>query len=103
VKLTNKSKLSLTMGLQSKQMILILGMLMLISLATAEEVSRKANLVQCLGKCGDDVLSCVTGCYSRKVENFLGCAMNCEGADALCMTSCAISLFPPSARPAPLP
>jgi hypothetical protein len=103
VKLTNKSKLSLTMSLQSKQMILILGMLMLISLATAKDVGRKPNLVQCLGKCGDDVLSCVTGCYSRKVDNFLGCALNCEGADALCMTSCASSLMPPFARPVPLP
>ncbi|KEH23507.1 Antimicrobial peptide MBP-1 related (LEM1) [Medicago truncatula] len=84
-------------------MILILGMLMLISLATAEEVGLKANLVQCLSKCGDDVISCVTGCYSRKVENFLGCAMNCEGADALCMTSCASTLMPPSARLVPLP
>lgn len=102
MKLTNKSKLSLTMSLPSKQMILILGMLMLISLATAKEVGLKANLVQCLGKCGDDVLSCVTGCYSWKVGNFLGCAISCEGADVLCMTSCASTLMPPSARPVPL-
>lgn len=83
------------MNLQVKKVIQIIGMLMLISIATAQEVSQIGHLGQCLGKCGDDVFSCVVGCYGRKVVNFLGCAMNCEGANTLCMTDCTSTVLPP--------
>ncbi|GAU17218.1 hypothetical protein TSUD_324210 [Trifolium subterraneum] len=83
------------MSLQGKHVIQILGMLMLISLATANEVSQKENLGQCLGKCGEGVLSCVVGCYNSKLQNFLGCAMKCEGTNTSCMTKCTRTIVPP--------
>lgn len=89
------------MGLQGKQMIQILVVFVLITLGTAQEVE-KGKLGQCLGKCGDDVVSCVVGCHVEKVQNFLGCALKCEGANKLCMSKCASTNIPPiGPHPAP--
>ncbi|XP_020960502.1 uncharacterized protein LOC110263499 [Arachis ipaensis] len=76
------------MGLKGKQAIQILAVLVLISLGMADNAINKIKTGQCLGLCGDDIVSCMIDCYIKDMQHFLNCAMKCENKNNLCMGSC---------------
>lgn len=91
------------MSLEGKQVIQIFVVLVLISLGVAhEDGMNKGKIGQCLGVCGDDIVSCMIDCYVRDFQHFLTCAMKCEDNNNKCMGNCTNITIPPvSSRPAP--